>query len=74
MFDCGSGVKKYEHVFIEYHSRADKKQEMFDILTIFSDIGYGDHVREAFVRKHPLVDTDTMVDMDLQLNLFFVKE
>ena len=74
LFDCGVLLDKCEHVFIEYHSRNDKKQELHDILKLFSDMGFRYHVLEAFVRKHPFIDTNCMIDMDLQLNLFFRKE
>lgn len=74
LFDCGQMLKKCEHVFIEYHSRNDQKQELHKILELFYDMGYRYHVHEAFVRKHPFVDTNCMVGMDLQLNLFFIKE
>lgn len=74
LFDCGKLLDKCEHVFIEYHSRHDKKQELHDILKLFSDMGFRYHVHEAFVRKHPFIDTNCMIDMDLQLNLFFKKQ
>lgn len=74
LFDCGASLDRCTHIFIEYHSQCDKKQQLHDILKLFSDMGYRYHVHEAFVRKHPFVDTNCMIDMDLQLNLFFVKE
>jgi hypothetical protein len=72
--DCGALLDKCTHVFIEYHSRKDKKQKLQDILKLFSDMGFRYHLHEAFVRKHPFIDTNCMIDMDLQLNLFFKKE
>lgn len=73
LFDCGKLLNKCDNVFIEYHSRDDKKQQLHDILKLFSDMGFRYHVHEAFVRKHPFIDTNCMIDMDLQLNLFFRK-
>lgn len=74
LFDCGQVITKCKHIFIEYHSRNDKKQELHNILMFFNDFGYRYHIKEAFVRKHPFIDRNCMVDMDLQLNLFFMKE
>ena len=74
LFDCGILLDKCRHVFIEYHSRSDKKQQLHEILKLFSDMGFRYHIHEAFVRKHPFIDTNCMIDMDLQLNLFFRKE
>ena len=74
LFDCGALLDKCTHAFIEYHSRSDKDQQLHDILKLFSDMGFRYHVQEAFVRKRPFIDTNCMIDMDLQLNLFFKKE
>jgi len=74
LLDCGQMLKKCEYVFVEYHSHKDKKQELHHILELFADMKYRYHVCESFGRKHPFVDRNCVVDMDLQLNLFFIRE
>lgn len=74
LFDCGSHLGKCEHVFVEYHSKSAEPQQLHDMLKLFHDLGYRYHVKEAFTRSQPFVDVDVLVGMDLQLNLFFVKQ
>jgi FkbM family methyltransferase len=73
LFDCGLSLKKCKYIFIEYHSENDKPQELHNILSLFFQMGYRYHICEAFARKHPFIDKNNMLNMDLQLNLFFMK-
>lgn len=74
LFDCGEYLSKCKNVFVEYHSDINKKQKLHNILELMCDLGYRYHVHESFKRKHPFVDRQTIAGMDLQLNLFFLKE
>ncbi len=74
LFDCGLSLNKCRHIFVEYHSDKDKNQDLHDILSLFFQMGYRYHIQEAFVRKHPFVDNTNMLNMDLQLNLFFTRK
>jgi len=74
LFDCGESLERCNCIFIEYHSRKKQKQNLHNILKLFFDLGYRYHVHESFRRNHPFVDKNCIVDMDLQLNLFFYKE
>jgi len=74
IFDCNERLKKCNHIFVEYHSKASKKQDLHNLLKCFSDFGYRYHIHESFTRKKPFVDNNCMIDMDLQLNLFFYKK
>ncbi len=74
IFDCSDQLSKCDHIFIEYHSRADKPQKLHDILRLLSGKGFRYHIHDAYTRKKPFIDNDCMVGMDLQLNLFFKKQ
>lgn len=74
LFDCGNVLSRCDHVFVEYHSRNDSKQRLHSILELFHGMGYRYHIQESFTRKHPFVDRNCLVGMDLQLNLFFSKQ
>lgn len=73
ILDCESDLKRCDHIFIEYHSPEDSSQKLHYLLALLSGLGFRYHIQEAFVRKRPFVDRDTMVGMDLQLNLYFYK-
>ena len=74
IFHCMENLKKCKNIFIEYHSNNAKKQNLHEILYLFNSFGYRYHIREAFTRNHPFVDKNCMLEMDMQLNLFFYKE
>jgi FkbM family methyltransferase len=70
---CANVLHQVEHVFIEYHSHTDTPQQLHKLLEILSENGFRYHVHEAFARARPYVDTDTMLGMDLQLNIFGIQ-
>jgi len=67
---CKDNLQNVEHIFIEYHSHQDENQTLHEILEILQNQGFRYHIQEAFTRKKPFVDKDTMLGMDLQLNIF----
>jgi len=67
---CKDNLQNVEHIFIEYHSHKDEKQTLHEILEILQNQGFRYHVLEAFTRKKPFIDNETMLGMDLQLNIF----
>lgn len=67
---CKNNLQNVEHIFIEYHSHQDEKQTLHEILEILQNQGFRYHIQEAFIRKKPFVDKETMLGMDLQLNIF----
>lgn len=67
---CKDNLQNVKHIFIEYHSHQDEKQTLHEILEIIKYQGFRYHIQEAFIRKKPFVDQNTMLGMDLQLNIF----
>ena len=58
------------NIFIEYHSNVNESQTLHDLLAILQRNGFRYHIKEAFSRKNPFIDNETMLNMDLQLNIF----
>ena len=68
--DCKDRLKNARNVFIEYHSHVSEKQSLHLLLEILVEAGFRYHIHEAFTRRRPYVDTDLMLGMDLQLDIF----
>jgi FkbM family methyltransferase len=73
LFDCGNVLAKCDHIFVEWHSNSQEPQQLHKILELLYGLGYRYHIKEAFTRKRPFVDTNCLVSMDIQLNLYFYK-
>jgi len=71
--DCKDLLKNVDNLFIEYHSHINEAQNLHDILKIVSESGFRYHIHEAYARKEPFVNNETMLGMDLQLNIYAKK-
>lgn len=67
---CQNSLNNVRHIFIEYHSHENERQTLQEILQILQDSGFRYHLQEAFVRQKPYINKETMLGMDLQLNIF----
>ena len=72
--DCKDLLPNVEHLFIEYHSHINEVQNLHDILKIVTESGFRYHIHEAYAKKEPFVNNETMLGMDLQLNIYAKKE
>ncbi len=70
IFDIGLDLTKPDRVFLEYHSHERDPQVLGQILSILSLNGFRYHIREAYPSKHPFLKVDSLVGMDLQLNIY----
>ncbi len=70
LLSCRKALSNVKNIFIEYHSHITERQTLHEVLEILQANGFRYHVHEAFTRKKPYVDRDTMLGMDLQLNIF----
>jgi FkbM family methyltransferase len=68
--DCQDRLESVEHLFIEYHSHIQENQSLHEILNILHNAGFRYHILEAFTSKKPFMDRETMLGMDLQLDIF----
>jgi FkbM family methyltransferase len=72
--DCGENLKYVKHLFIEYHSHKNESQKLGELLSMFSDNGFRYHIKEAYTVKHPFVQHEDMLGMDLQLNIYAINQ
>ena len=70
--DCSENLHFVEYLFIEYHSHISETQKLGELLVILTKAGFRYHVKEAYTVKHPFVDKDVMLGMDLQLNIYAI--
>lgn len=69
--DYLSGIK---FIFVEYHSKVNKKQSLSQIVGILADAGFRIHIHSVMCSPSPFVKRETNSGFDLQLNIFGWKE
>ncbi len=72
--DCYNELKDVPYVFVEYHSFRDNRQELGQLISAFEQIGFRVHIHPPFISKTPFLGVKEVNSMDMQLNLFFLKE
>lgn len=72
--DCREELKNVERIFVEYHSPKNEEQKLSEILEILKTSGFRVYVKEAYVPKNPFMDIQAVDGMDLQLNLYGVRQ
>jgi len=73
IFDCSSNLKNIKNLFLEYLSHENDEQKLGDILKLLTENKFRYHIKEAYTMEKPFVQRDTMLGMDLQLNIFAYK-
>ncbi|WP_276373584.1 FkbM family methyltransferase [Chryseolinea sp. H1M3-3] len=68
--DIRGDLSCVQNIFIEYHSHIKERQTLGEILEVLQQAGFRYHIQEAYAHKKPFVERDTMLGMDLQLNIF----
>jgi FkbM family methyltransferase len=69
--DFLSGIK---FVFVEYHSKVNKKQSLKQVVCILADAGFRIHIHSVMCSPSPFVKRETNSGFDLQLNIFGWRE
>ena len=67
------GCEKLDQVkqmFVEYHSFADRPQDLHCLLQVLSRHGFRYYLKTQFCSEQPLIEPITQLGMDLQINLF----
>jgi FkbM family methyltransferase len=72
--ECGSWLTQASHVFIEYHSFLDRRQNLGELVNLFEERGFRWHLRVEGTVVRPFVETAVYEGMDLRLSLFFKRE
>ena len=67
---CTKFLPNIGRIFVEYHSRADRKQCLDQLLGILSEAGFTLHVHSILSSPSPFTEIRTVSGFDLQLNIF----
>jgi FkbM family methyltransferase len=68
--DCAAELKNVRNLFVEYHSVKDEVQRLDEILAVFKEAGFRYQVQEVLTSPNPYIEIKTLLNMDLQLNIF----
>jgi len=69
--DCADLLPNVKNLFVEYHSFADKKQELTQLLSALENAGLRYYVQDIGVKSaHPFYKKDVYAGFDMQLNIF----
>jgi len=70
--DCAGKLRNVNHLFVEYHSFANKGQSLHEILAALHSCGFRYHIKEAVHRRDPFLKSES-TGMDSQLDVFAVR-
>jgi len=66
-------LDKVHQLFIEYHSFENEDQKLNDLLSCLSQNGFRYFIQSQFCPKHPLLEIESRLGMDLQLNIWGIR-
>jgi len=72
--DCSNVLNKVDNLFVEYHSWSKNPQRLSEILSILEKNNFRYYIESLTKRKHPFISGNKNCNMDLQLNIFGVRE
>jgi FkbM family methyltransferase len=67
-------IRNTKYVFVEYHSFTERKQGIGSLISEFEMAGFRCHVHPPLISKQPFKHIDVYNGMDMQLNLFFIRD
>lgn len=71
--DCRCSIKNVKNIFIEYHSWNKSEQKLSEILQILEENDFRYYIEGISYRATPFINKGLDQNMDLQLNIFGVK-
>lgn len=71
---CKEYLPAFKYVFVEYHSKAGRKQCLDRIIGLLSEAGFRIHLHTGFCSPSPFLDVRTSAGFDLMLNIFAWRE
>jgi len=74
LMDCGGRLNNVENLFIEYHSWSKDRQKLSDILRLLERNRFRYFIDTVVPRKAPFINHGRHQKMDLQLNIYAVKD
>ena len=72
--DCSKSLDNVKYIFIEYHSWNNRDQKLSEILAILENNRFRYYLDNIAPRKYPFINYGKEQNMDLQINIFGVKE
>lgn len=72
--DCRDMLAATARIFVEYHSFADRPQDLDEVLTILKDAGFRCYIHSGKVPSRPFLDRPCFLGMDMQLDIWGVRE
>ncbi len=72
--DCQEELVNVKKIFVEYHSFADKPQSLNILIDILSKAGFRIYVQTLCQSPQPLHTIEVLNGMDMQLNIFGLRE
>ena len=66
-------LDQINQMFIEYHSFHDSDQKLSQLLEVLSQNRFRYYTQEIFCPNNPFLKTESFNRMDLQLNIFAIK-
>ena len=71
--DCADHLGAVERIYVEYHSFADRPQQLHALLRLLADAGFRVHVASISAPLQPFVDRPINSGFDLQLHVFAMR-
>jgi hypothetical protein len=71
--DCASDLASVDHLFVEYHSFADRKQRLAEMLHILAEAGFRLYLHVEQSPPSPFLARESLGEMDMQLNIYGVR-
>jgi FkbM family methyltransferase len=68
--DAAARLGNVHNLFVEYHSFADRPQTLDQLLQILREAGFRVHIQTVCPATQPLLKVETVLGLDMQLNIF----
>jgi FkbM family methyltransferase len=72
--DCADKLDNVEHLFVEYHGKADELQTLPHLLQILQDAGLRYYIKESWPVRQPFVRRKSSWHFDLQLDILAFRQ
>jgi FkbM family methyltransferase len=72
--DCGDALKTVQNLFVEYHSWHGQRQQLDRLLSIITKAGFHYYLEPVTAIGHPLENGKTLQSINIQINIFAVRE
>lgn len=67
---CKEYLNEVSYLFVEYHSKKERKQSLNGIINVMANAGFRLHIQSIMPSPSPFIERRTNSGFDLQLNIF----